>query len=71
MLSNDIIINFGNYINGINIFPLAYSQVCFIAACGEYSWDGYNNIILTKTLESFTAERKKSNACTTYIAIGA
>ena len=70
MLSNDIIINFGNYINGTNIFPLAYSQACFIATSGDYNWDVYDNGVYVITLQNFSAFREKSNICTNYIAIG-
>lgn len=49
---------------------MAYTQSVFLANSGGFSWQGTDNIILTKALTSFTCEREKSTTVTDYIAIG-
>ena len=72
VISNKLILQWGEYANGTNTFPLSFSSKVSLAVTGEYSW---NQVTKIKTLAKtkFTVETDASTTQSpikTYIAVG-
>ena len=69
--SNSLLMCWGKYVVNTNTYPIAYTQFVRIVASGEYSWQTYDNRIMSTTLTTFYCCLNHQNeTCTHYLSIG-
>jgi hypothetical protein len=68
--SNGLILQWGEWNNGKNYFPVTFTSFYKIAVCGSYSFDDNDNTINNVSNLNYFNAQKRHSCITHYIAIG-
>ena len=68
--SNGLILQWGEWNNGKNYFPVTFTSFYKIAVCGSYSFDDNDNTINNVSNLNYFNAQKRYSCITHYIAIG-